>query len=150
MLAFLAWLIKAILFDNPRYAHGVFAPIFPSFEVLESRRWHPLGAGGWDCTFAIVSLPFAAPVDPPQVKNDVAWQFIWGGQEWEPTPMKPLGDTTRDAIDACTGYWSKATSDRLLAALRQPGSFVEVGPVGETVFVYSSPQRIAARIRYGD
>ncbi|MEM6595677.1 MAG: hypothetical protein AAF672_12885 [Pseudomonadota bacterium] len=150
ILAFLVWVAKGLLIDNPRYAHRFFTPIFASFEVLESKQWHPFGASGWDCSYAIVSLPESVASDPPMPARGVSWQFRWGGENWEPTPMQPLGDTTRDAIDACSGYWSAEALERLRAALNAPGSFVLVGSVGETVFVYSKPQRLAARVRYGD
>ena len=34
--------------------------------------------------------------------------------------------------------------------MADPGSHYIIGSVGETVHIYSAPQRIAARIRFGD
>ncbi len=61
-----------------------------------------------------------------------------------------MSDTTRDAIETCARNWAPDTVKRITAALTEPGSFVIRDAVGETVFIYSKPQRIAARIRYGD
>jgi len=147
---------KRAFLDNPVYAEQVFAPHFQEFKVHESRRWHRLGAAAWDCTYAIIGLAETAPARPPSVEYDVMsdnhprWFLKWGVGEWQATPVPPLRDGTRDAVAACEACWADDVAARIRSALNTPGSYRIVGSVGETVYIYSQPQRIAARIRFGD
>ncbi|WP_299190986.1 hypothetical protein [uncultured Litoreibacter sp.] len=149
-----AWHINNVLFANPRYAAEVFEQFLDEFAVLESRRWHPIGGQfRWDCTFAIVGLPETVPDSPPQRKRAdtwTSWQLEWGGNDWRPTPAAPLPTNTRDAIGSCAHNWAPLVADRIGKALAQPGSFVIIGPSGESVHLYSKPYKIAARVRFGD
>ncbi|WP_212702993.1 hypothetical protein [Thalassovita aquimarina] len=56
----------------------------------------------------------------------------------------------RRALRFCSQYFDDATNDRLFRALAEPGSWYVRGPVGEILYIYSLPQNIAARIRFGD
>ncbi|PTX56277.1 hypothetical protein C8N43_0932 [Litoreibacter ponti] len=152
VLVFYGCHAKRALVDNPAYASEVFAPVFPAFEVLESRRWHRLGGEAWDCTYAIVAPPADMPEHPPAHarKDTPPWYLRWGDGAWQATPMADPPDGTRDAITGCMPYWSDEVAQRIEAAITREGSHVIIGPVGETVYVYSKPQRIAARIRFGD
>lgn len=136
--------------ENRAYARAYFRDLLPSYSVLESRKWHPLLGGGWDCTYAIAELPPDAAAQPPARSGPVGgWQLAWGGP-WQPTPAPALGDTTRDALSFCSRYWPDGVTDRLQRALAEPGSYFERDGVGETLLIWSPPQRIAARVRYGD
>jgi hypothetical protein len=68
----------------------------------------------------------------------------------QPTPAAPLGESTRDALSFCARDWDQEFGERLAAAISSANSWYIRDPVGETVFVYSLPQRIAARVRFGD
>ncbi len=128
------------VFVNPKYTAQYFEGQLEIGKVLASRRWHRLGAEGWDCSYAIAEISPDLPPDPPE-----SWQI-----EWKPTPAAPLGETTRDAVDFCRTYYSEDTQARLESALTTPGSFYDRDGVGETVWIYAPRHRIAARIRYGD
>jgi len=136
--------------DDPPFAAQVFDGRIPYDGVLASRRWNPSGLAGWGCTYAVVALGKDAPEGPGQHDpGEGGWQFAWGGN-WRPTPAAPLGDTTRDAVEACAADLDPDTALRLRASLSAPGSWYVRDAVGETVHVYSAPQGIAARVRYGD
>ncbi|MCR8723203.1 hypothetical protein [Frigidibacter sp. ROC022] len=135
--------------DNPGYAEKLFAGVLEHDRVLASRRWHGWGAESWDCSYGIVELSDAAAPTPPTAVSGDGWQFAYGGN-WQASPAPPLNDTTRDALDFCSRYWDAALAGRLERALNTPGSWYIRDGVGETVFLYSVPERLAARIRYGD
>jgi hypothetical protein len=159
MLAAWAVLIAGLVFvwpawrraaEDPPYAAQVFDGLIPYDRVLASRRWNPPGLSGWGCSYAVVALGPAAPEVPGRRDPGAAgWEFAWGG-DWQPTPAAPLGDTTRDAVDACTPHFDPDTAARLAVALSEPGSWYVRDAVGETVHIHSVPQGVAARIRYGD
>ncbi len=134
--------------SDPKYASEVFYGNLPYKEVLESRKYHPFGQLNWDCTFAIVLLSEAAPQKPPtfQAGN---WRYKFGGR-WEATPIAELNENTRNATDFCGQYFSEATNDKIKRTLKEPGSWYIRSPVGETVFIYSYKEKLAARIRFGD
>ncbi|MEX3014800.1 hypothetical protein [Gymnodinialimonas hymeniacidonis] len=134
--------------DDPVYADQVFAGVLDYDAVLASRAWHRRGAEAWDCTYAVVSLPEDASSEPP-TSDAEAWFLRYGGS-WLETPMPPLADRTRDAVAFCARYFDDVLNTRLAYALTEGGSWHIIGSVGETVHIYSAPQRIAARIRYGD
>ena len=134
--------------DDPGHADRVFHGVLDYEAVLASRAWHRRGAEPWDCTFAIVSLPANVPNDPA-TSTAQEW-FLGFGGDWSETPAQPLGDTTRDALGFCAQYFGADVNQRLAAAMADPGSWYIISSVGETVHIYSAPQRIAARIRYGD
>jgi len=135
---------------DPGFARAYFTDLVPYERVLASRKWHRVGAQAWDCTYAVVDLAETAP-DRPGSRTETAkgWQFRWGGA-WQPTPAAALGDTTRDALGYCGQYFSDDLNARLLAAISAPGSWYSRDRVGETLHLYSRPQGLAARIRYGD
>ena len=153
MLAFVTFFVirpeVLRLRDDPRHAASVFDGVVPYEAVLETRCWHRRGVEHWDCSFAIVELSDDAPPDPPEPTEGREWYRYYGG-DWQPTPAAPLGDTTRDALDFCGQYWSETLNSALDSAMTQPGSWYARDRVGETLHLYSAPQRIAARIRYGD
>lgn len=144
----LAW---GLLVENPTYAKRYFEDLFPVERILASRRWHGPGAGAFDCSYAIAELPADAAPDPGvrHRHGPRAFHMGWGG-DWQPTPAAPLGDTTRDTLGACAGYFTDDVNLRLARALAQPGSLYLRGPAGETVFIHAPGERIAARLRYGD
>lgn len=134
----------------PGYAQRVFAGLLPFDAVLAERERHPWWELDWDCTYAVVGLTDGAlPAPPSRPREEVPWWLAFGGG-WEATPMPPVGDTTRDALAFCGRYWDDDVNLRLAAATAQAGSWYVRDDVGETVFVYSLPQRLAARVRFGD
>jgi len=137
-----------IPFQNRDYASQVFAEL-PYDSVLASRRWHPLrdGGGGWDCTFAVVHLPEVAPLVPPVLPASRQWYLKWGPRDWVATPGWAPCDNCRDAVAMCSGDLDADTAARLARALSEPGSWAQSDGAGETVSIYSAPERIAARIR---
>ncbi|MGH1354836.1 MAG: hypothetical protein ACRBBS_07145 [Thalassovita sp.] len=142
--------------DDPAYATAVFEPIVPFAHVLASREYHLIGEDwpNWDCTYAIVELSPNAPETPPSRIEDsdgflVNWRYRFGG-DWLPTPKPPLPDNTRDALGFCAQYFDDDLIGRMEKALANPGSWFALGRVGETLFIYSLPQKVAARIRFGD
>lgn len=139
--------------QDAAYAATLFDGLVPYEGVDASRRWHPVlgGRRGWDCTYAIVTLAADAPAAPPAGDggDGRGWQFAFGG-DWAPTPFPPLGDTTRDAVGTCRGDWPPEVASRIDAALAAPGSWYWTDGAGEQVHLYSAPQRLAARVRYGD
>ncbi len=136
--------------DDPGYAERIFADVLAHDRVLASRRWHRFGAKAWDCTYAIVEIPKTAPPDPPTKGYDGRPWFLRYGGEWQPTPLPPLGSTTRDALSFCARYWEEALADRLQAALAEPGHWAARDQVGETVSIYAPKLGVAARVRFGD
>ncbi len=149
VLLYLGWHAKIALIDNPHYADAVFAPILSDYTVLASRAYHRLGGEGWDCTYAIVTLPTDAPAMPPEPLGDANWHLRFGG-DWRPTPAPPLGDTTRDALDFCARYFDAGTNATLARAIADPEGWYTRDLVGETLSLYAPQARIAARIRFGD
>lgn len=136
--------------EDPGFAQEFFQGYLPFDSVLESRKWHPTNSFTWDCTYAIVELSEFAPDDPPFWRDrEEGWQYRFGGS-WQATPIAPLGSSTRDAIGFCAQYWPLELNERLKRATSEPGGWAIRGPVGETVYIYSVPERIAARIRFGD
>jgi hypothetical protein len=109
-------------------------------EVLASRRWHPLFGGfGFDCTYAIISLPDRANPNPPPP---------WFGREWSTTPVSPQARERRpDPVEACQNKLSPQVVTRLIAAFDGAGSYYSVG---EVWYVYSKSQSLAGYIRYSD
>lgn len=135
---------------EPSYAERVFAGILPFERVLADREWHPWGSFNWDCTWAVVDLSPDATLAPPVRGRDGGWRLAFGDNGWLPTPLPPPRETTRDALEACARYWDPAIVLRLSSALEAPGSWASRDGVGENLHVYSVPEGIAARIRYGD
>jgi len=138
--------------EDPIYAARVFTDYVQFHEVLATRAWHRRGAEPWDCTYAIVSLSENAPEVPPDLptdRQDQLWYLAFG-DTWVPTPAPQLDERTRDALGACAQYFTEDVNRRLAAAMAEPGSWHVIGSIGETVHIYSVPQRIAARVRYGD
>ncbi|MCB1355937.1 MAG: hypothetical protein KDK53_05375 [Maritimibacter sp.] len=142
---------KQLLYDNPVYAARVFADL-PHDTVLASRRWHPLFGGrpGWDCTYAVVGLAEAPEVPPSVLAGQEAWDLDWGPGDWVATPGWAPCDNCRDAVAMCSADFDADTATRLARALARPGSWAQSDRVGETVWIYSAPERIAVRIRFGD
>lgn len=140
-----------VVCDNRLPAAKVVDGVVSYGAILASRGWHPLSAGlTWDCTYAAVDLADDAPEEPPtRGRGEAEWRLAFGG-EWQPTPAAPLGGATRDALSFRTRYWDQELGERLPAAISLADSWYLPDPVGETVFVYSLPQRIAARVRFGD
>ena len=132
-----------IVFQDRTYANKVFANTVAYDKVLASRKWHWQTFG---CTYAIVSLKEAASHSPPD---------SWLGNEiWSKTPVHlatPIHhDDTTNPISICAteGSLSLGVADRLQTAVRDPGSYYI--HLGETLLLYSEPQKIAAVVRYGD
>lgn len=143
-------LFAAVPFQNRVHASQVFADV-PYESVLASRRWHPwAGRDGWDCTFAVVRLPEKAPAAPPTPPRAREWYLEWGQGNWVATPGWAPCDNCRDAVAMCSQDFEQDITAQLLSALSAPGSWAQSDGVGETVSIYSAPQRIAARIRFGD
>ena len=136
--------------DDPIHAAEVFDGRVDYVRILASQRWHSRDAEPWDCTFAIVELRSSGPDTPPPAVNGRAWWLGFDG-DWQATPEHPgPRDTMRRALQFCRKYWDDETGNRLARALATPGSWYIRSPVGETLLIYSRPERIAARIRFGD
>ncbi|MBT0956211.1 hypothetical protein IV417_02330 [Alphaproteobacteria bacterium KMM 3653] len=144
LLALFLWRLQ----DNRAYAHRVFEGRLAYSEVLASRRWHAGFGVDWDCSYAIVTLADPLPEAPP-APRDGPW-YLSFGTDWKLTPAPELGDTTRDAIDSCSGYWRDDLGAELQAILDRPGAWYDRDAVGETVVIYAPADGLAARIRYGD
>lgn len=138
--------------DDPAYAVELFAAVAPITEVLASRKFTHWDENwpNWDCTFAIARLAEGAPEAPPTVRGeDVRWQYRFGG-DWQATPVSEPESDTRDAVAFCSRYWPEALVAQMQKVLSEPGHWVVRDRIGETVFVYSASERLAARVRYGD
>lgn len=139
--------------DRPEYALEVFTPLLLVGGVLASREYHPIGANFpyWDCTYAVIELGADPPQIPPSATFDdgINWRFRFGGT-WHETPAPALRETTRSALDFCSQYFTDEVTKRLQRALANPGSWYMRDHVGENLHIYSLPQNIAARIRFGD
>jgi hypothetical protein len=139
----------------------VFDPVLPYEAVLATRRWRPGGGEVWHCSYAVVALPEIAPPDPPPVvppgKSEQAlrfpeWILRFGGA-WVATPLSqtPDADYMRGWTGACFEDLPDDVNDQILNGLTEPGSWGESEPAHSGTFhVYSAPQRIVARIRFGD
>ena len=140
-----------MVFQNRVCASQVFAGL-PYKSIRASRRWHPLwgGSGGWDCSFAVVHLPDDAASTPPALSPFQGWYLKWGPGDWVATPDWAPCDNCRDAVAMCSKDLDAGMAARLARALASPGSWAQDDGVGETVSVYSAPERIAACIRFGD
>ena len=139
----------AMLVEIPRYADEFFDGVVPYDEVLASRRW-VLSGEPFDCTFAIVRLAPEAPETPETaIRPGLGWQYYWGG-DWAPSPGDYPGENNRDALDACAGNWDAGLQADLLRAVTEPGHWFARDGVGENLYIYSKPLRLAAHIRYGD
>jgi hypothetical protein len=132
-------------FQNATYAENQFENKVNYEDVLASRKWLSLGEF-WGCTYAVVSLDESATEAPP-----AKWLR---DARWHPTPVhlpEPMhhGKNTNPA-SACVslGVFSTSTADRLESAVREPGSYYL--QLGETLYLYSRSQKIAAEVRYGD
>jgi len=142
-----AW--AKMTWDNRAHASRVFAQV-PYDHVIASHRWHPLGGGHpFDCTYAIVALLPDAQATPPDLPRR-SFPLDWGGT-WEATPVSldrlpGNGETGQRHI--CERQLSSDTWDRIEAALTTPGSWVSCDY--ETLSLYSAPQGLAMRFRYGD
>lgn len=150
--ALLLFALSACREADEGYAQKVFGGVVPYAQVLAERRSFAV-LGGWGYTFAIVALPPAAPVSPPDRRDGRSWNTDWGpalGEGWSPTPLPPLSDNTRGAVGVCQDYWPAETEVAIVTALETKGTFAWRDGVGETVMLYSAPQGIAARLRYGD
>ena len=135
--------IGHIVFQNNTYASKEFANTVVYDKVLASRKWHWQTSG---CSYAVVSLKEGASHSPPDT---------WLGNEtWSKTPVRltrPIHhDDTTNPISICVteGAFSSEVADRLQTAVRNPGSYCI--QLGETLLLYSEPQKIAAVVRYGD
>jgi hypothetical protein len=131
--------------QDARHAHAVFSGKVDYEEVLATRRWHA-PAEGFGCSYAVVSLKESAGRLPPGT---------WLGDEpWMPSPVRIASPThltyPGNAVSVCAakGHFSPDVADRLQRALIEPGSYYL--HLGESVFLYSAPLRIAAVVRYGD
>ncbi|MYM54680.1 hypothetical protein [Thalassovita mangrovi] len=143
--------------DDPAYAVAFFEELVPIRSVLASRGYHPIGPDwpGWDCTYSVVELHDGAPdlpptrrLDPDGMTTNLRYRF---GGDWKETPEPELDDNTRMALSFCSQYFDDATNARLSRALAEPGSWYQRGSVvDEILYIYSLPQNIAARIRFGD
>ena len=150
--AHLVFALAACRQADEGYAREVFEGAVPYAHVLAERRTVPW-TEGWGCTFAIVALSPGASANPPARRNGASGNADWGpwsGEDWWQTPIAPLTDTTRDAVEVCKGEWPDEMASAIEVALATSGSFVWRDPVGETVTLYSAPQGIAALLRYGD
>lgn len=136
--------------DDPKYAEDVFTGILRYNRVYETRRWHRAGANWWDCTYAIVEIPKTASMDPPTKGYEGRPWFLRFGGDWQPTPLAPLGSTTRDALGFCAKYWPEPLVEHLTKATTEPGHYAVRDQVGETISIYAPKLGIAARIRFGD
>lgn len=134
---------------DPIYAVEVFSPLFPIRKVIASRKFHHPDGEPWDCTYAIVELAANAPERPPTSPENTHWYLEFGGN-WQETPEPPLRETIRRALSFCSKYFEPEVSEVLSRALALKGSWYDRDSVGETLFIYSKPHQIAARIRYGD
>lgn len=77
-------------------------------------------------------------------------RYRFGG-DWKETPEPDPVDNTRTALSFCSQYFDDVTNTRLSRALAEPGSWYQRGSVvDEILYIYSLPQNIAARIRFGD
>ncbi len=132
-----------IVFQNQTYASKVFANNVAYDKVLASRKWHTSAFG---CSYAIVSLKEGASHFPPDTGL--------GNETWSKTPVRltrPIHhDDTTNPISVCVtkGEFSSDVAARLQTAVREPSSYYI--HLGETLFLYSEPQKIAAVVRYGD
>ncbi len=135
------------------YAAEFFADLTPGSTVLESRRWHLppnlLDKDGWEeCTFAIVSLPANAPVAASVQTEPRFFGWEWP-KSWDDTKKSIAGGLTPiDFLPECYGYWSRTTIETVRSALDDPDSHVLKD--FDTLYLYSSEHRIAARVRLGD
>jgi len=128
-------------FRNMTHADTFFSNLgLPYSEILASRRYASLfGTYGFDCTYAIVSLPDGADPGPPPP---------WFGREWSTTPVSRRDRERRiDPVESCQDRLPPQVVTRLVAAFDGAGSYYSVG---EDWYVYSKPQSLAAHIRYGD
>lgn len=137
-----------ILVENPRYADEVFSGVRAYDRVLASKKWHGPFDGSMACTYAIVELAEAVPQDPPQAPSD-DWRLDFSG-EWLPTPYRTVDAEMRDPLAFCAEEWPADVAARLTAALAEQGSWYWQDGIRESVYVYSRPKRIAARVRWGD
>mgnify|MGYP001477632023 CR=1 FL=1 len=142
--------------DDPEYAAAVFEPLVPFARVLASREYHPFNDNwpNWDCTYAIVELDGEAPVLPPSRVQEpdgflTNWRYRFGG-DWQQTPEPEIHQDTRSALHFCARYFDPDVTQRLAAALANPGSWYMRDRGGEELHIYSHSQKIAARIRFGD
>lgn len=132
-----------VVFQNRTYANKVFANTVDYDKVLASRKWHWQTFG---CSYAIVSLKEGASYSPPNT-----WLV---NETWSKTPVRltrPIHhDDTTNSISFCVtkGKFSLDVAAGLQAAVRYPGSYYI--HLGETLLLYSEPQKIAAVVRYGD
>ncbi len=148
VLIYFAFHGVAALVSNPRYAEQVFADLVPYDDVLASKKWHGIGDEPRACTYAIVSLRSDAGFDPPTAEQ-ADWRLVFAG-DWKPTPDKSLDDAVRDPATVCRDEWSEETGKRLIHALKAPGSWYWRDGMRETIYIYSQPEHLAARIRWGD
>lgn len=140
--------VWAAMVENPRYADEVFSGVRAYDRVLASKKWHGPWDGSMACTYAIVELAEDVPQDPPQAPSD-DWTLDFSG-DWKPTPDRTTESEMRDPVGFCSDDWPKDVGERLVAALAEQGSWYWHDGIRETIYVYSRPKRIAARIRWGD
>ena len=148
VLGYFAFYGLAAMVSNPRYAEQVFAGLLPYDDVLASKKWHAIGDEPRACTYAIVSLPSDAGIDPPTGKQ-ADWRLVFAG-DWKPTPERSIDGAARDPATVCSDEWSEETGQRLIHALEKPGSWYWRDDDRETVYIYSQPEHLAARIRWGE
>lgn len=148
LVAFYSCSFYQTIISDPEYAPDVFSGNIEYDKVLASKKSHPLGELNWDCTYAIVQLSSNAPSIPPSF-NSGNWRYKFGGQ-WAPTPIPDLYKNTRDAVLFCRKYFSDEINQRIEIALINSGSWYIRDAVGETIYIYSPIEKIAARIRFGD
>lgn len=138
--------LAAVLeFQNSTYAEKQFENKVKYRDVLASRRWLSLGEF-LGCTYAVVSLDDSATDTPP-----ANWMR---DANWHPTPVHPPQSThygkNANPASTCVSQkiFSTSTADRIESAVSEPGSYYL--QIGETMFLYSRSQKIAAQVRYGD
>lgn len=136
------------VFSNPNYASEVFDGVVRYSGVLASKKWSSIGDEAEACTYALVDLGLDPEAEPPRgAASD--WRLVYAG-DWLPTPDGTLSADEPNPIVVCKGEWTEETAARVAAALSQPGSWYWRDAEGEAVFIYSVPEHIAARIRWGD
>jgi hypothetical protein len=143
--------IYAFFVYQERYYADDYFSFIDHDGVLESRKWHSEVFG---CTYAVVSFVDAAQTNPP-----IEWI---DSSLWHQTPLRfkeeGKAGQCRNLICECEGNLTPDTYQRLMRALREPGSFYYLGgkqpphdPLfQDSILVYSSPQKIAAVVRFGD
>jgi hypothetical protein len=148
-LAYFGLHIWIAVFSNPNYASEVFDGVVRYAGVLASKKWNSIGDEAEACTYAVVDLGLDPEAEPPRGEASADWRFVYAG-DWLPTPDGTLSADNRNPVGVCKGEWTEETAARVTGALSRPGSWYWRDAEGDAVFIYSVPELIAARIRWGD